>query len=214
LRFGRSNLCQSRDVERYSSSRASTSPVTCRARCVTDLQWMRRWILALCGLIGCRGMPSAPDGGAPPGTSDGACKSAVPTMNSVTCPVLPPDGLACDLTDIASGWCSAPDCGQAVGCCSYAQHSNETCFSICGSCASMPRDVACVTQGTCVADSDCNGSLPHICQNCPLTPDGRGSQGCAHWICTRSQCEVAYCEAGFSCLPRRAWLSFVLPTAG
>ncbi len=114
------------------------------------------------------GMPPATDAGAPPGMSGGACKAAVPTTSGGTCPVLPSNGLVCDLTDVASGWCSAPDCAGTAGCCSYTVNPHETCFSVCGSCASVPRDVACVTQGTCVADSDCIGSLPHICQNCPL----------------------------------------------
>jgi hypothetical protein len=157
------------------------------------------------------GDAAATDGVAPPGTSGGSCKVAVSTTNGGACPVLPSNGLICDLTDIASVWCSAPDCSGAAGCCSYTVQSNETCFSICGSCASVPRDVACVTQGTCVADSDCNGSLPHICQNCPLTPDGRGSQGCAHWTCARGQCEVAYCEAGLTCPGGHGCPSYYLP---
>jgi hypothetical protein len=75
----------------------------------------------------------------------------------------------------------------------------------------VPRDVACVAKGACVADSDCKGSLPHICETCPLTPDGRGSKGCAHWTCKRGQCEVAYCAAELTCPGGHGCPSYYLP---
>jgi hypothetical protein len=73
-------------------------------------------------------------------------------------------------------------------------------LNVCGACdKAVPREVACVAQGNCVTDSDCKGSLPHICQNCPLTPQGQGSKGCAHWVCKAGQCQVGYCPSGLSC---------------
>ncbi len=143
------------------------------------------------------------------GGDAGSCARLAPTTDGGTCPVAPSDGVVCDLTDIASGWCGAADCPQSVGCCGFGVHPGETCFAECGVCTSRQHD--CVTQGACATDSDCSGTLPHICQNCPLDPSGQGSKGCAHWTCNAGQCEVAYCRPGLVCQAGKGCPSYYLP---
>jgi hypothetical protein len=42
--------------------------------------------------------------------------------------------------------------------------------------------------GSCNSATDCTGALPALCQLCP-----DGGNGCAHFTCVASQCQVAYC---------------------
>ncbi len=129
-----------------------------------------------------------------------------------TCPVIPTNGVVCDLTDIASGWCYAPDCPASAGCSGYGAGPRETCFPVCGAHdAGVSRQAACVMQGLCATDTDCQGSLPHICPSCPLNPQGEASNGCAHWVCNVGQCEVVYCPPGLSCQAGLGCPSYYLP---
>ncbi len=41
----------------------------------------------------------------------------------------------------------------------------------------------------CAADSDCTGLLPQFCRTC-----SDGSDGCAHWSCLESSCQIATCN--------------------
>jgi hypothetical protein len=164
-----------------------------------------------CSLTACRSVASTAEGALDAGTDTSACARVVAMTDGETCPVVPASGIVCDLTDIASGWCSAADCPPRSGCCSYTFRPGETCFSVCGDCAGVPGDEACVAEGTCATDSDCQGSLPHICKNCPLSPDGQASQGCAHWMCNAGRCEVGYCAPGLSCQAGRGCPSYYLP---
>ncbi len=174
-----------------------------------------RLISILCVLTACRGAAMAVDGATSDAGADAhACTPVVPMTEAGTCPVLPRTSTVCDSTDTASGWCTASDCPVAGGCCAYGEHADETCFSVCGSCdtAAVTRAQACVSQGNCMTDSDCRGSLPHICQNCPLSTEGAASQGCAHWTCKAGLCEVAYCPSGLSCMAGRGCPSYYLPS--
>ncbi len=145
------------------------------------------------------------------GGGSSTCKPVVLTADSGTCPVMPAGGALCDLSDVPSEWCESPDCPSSVGCCAYGTHGGETCFPTCGACGQVPRQVACVAEGSCTTNADCRGSLPHICQSCPLTPDGQGSQGCAHWVCKAGQCEVAYCAPGLVCSGGQGCPAYYLP---
>ena len=157
-------------------------------------------MLTLCSLAACRSVTTTANGALDAGTDAGECIGVTPMTEAGTCPVVPQGGRVCDLTDIASGWCYAPDCPPSAGCYAYGSRAGETCFPICGAGdASVPRQVACVALGSCVTDSDCHGALPHICQNCPLSPQGEASDGCAHWVCNAGQCEVGYCKPDLSC---------------
>ncbi len=139
-----------------------------------------------------------------------SCPAVHATTDSGTCPVTPPNGALCDLSETPSGFCGAPDCAPNAGCCGSSVQPGQTCFSTCGPCPS--RDVACVAAGACQKDSDCQGALPHLCQNCPLAPDGQPSQGCAHWTCNAGQCEVDYCPSGLVCAGWQGCPSYYLPS--
>jgi hypothetical protein len=178
---------------------------------VVSLGTVRVSILTMWALTACQDASKSQAEAADAGGDAGSCARVVAKTEAGTCPVVPPTGVVCDLTDIASGWCSAPDCPSRSGCCGYGAHSGETCFLVCGDCGTVPRQTACVTQGSCTTDSDCQGSLPHICRNCPLSPNGQGSRGCAHWTCKAGQCEVDYCEQGLFCQAGRGCPAYYLP---
>src|SRR5260370_282863 len=120
---------------------------------------MRPWILALLVLVGCRSISADADSGVGQG---GACNRVVPTNDSGTCPVMPPNGILCDLTEVASGLCGAPGCpsnachlcsSEAGGACfcGYGRNSVEACFPLCESSCDpgQPPQNSCVTLGSC-----------------------------------------------------------------
>ena len=87
-------------------------------------------ILAIVGLAACRGTAATSNGDTPDAGGDaGACIRVMPRTEAGTCPVVPPGGVVCDFTEIASGWCHAPDCPASEGCCAYGvpNGQSETC---------------------------------------------------------------------------------------
>jgi hypothetical protein len=173
---------------------------------------MRSATLALFVLVGCKAAePSAVGGPEVDAGADG-CARVVPMTEAGTCPVLPANGVVCNRNDTASGWCGAADCRAAAGCAAFGEGPGEICFSVCGANeAGASRQTACFAQGACTTNTDCQGSLPHICQTCPLGSDGQASEACAHWSCVEGQCQVAYCPAGLTCLASQGCPSYYLP---
>jgi hypothetical protein len=139
------------------------------------------------------------------------CTAVHPRTESGTCPMLPSSGLLCDLSNTPSGFCGAPDCPAANGCCAFAEQPSqrEICFPACAPCPA--RSAACVPQGVCQTAADCQGALPHICQTCAVDSKGVAAQGCAHWECTAGRCEVAYCPSGLVCTGGQGCPSYYLP---
>jgi hypothetical protein len=172
-----------------------------------------RWaILALCVLVGCKAADPSAGGGPEVDAGTDGCARVVPTTEAGTCPVVPASGVVCNRNDTASGWCGAADCPTSAGCGGFGAGPGEICFLLCGGNDAGPsRETACVAQGACTTDTDCQGSLPRVCQNCPLSPDGQASQGCAHWTCVEGQCQVAYCPAAVSCQTGQGCPSYYLP---
>ena len=173
---------------------------------------MRSALLVLCVLVGCKAADVSGGSGQQMDAGADGCTPVVPTTEAGTCPVTPENGLVCDCADTASGWCGASDCPASAGCAAFGEGPGEICFSVCGTNDAGPsRETACFAQGACTTDTDCQGSLPHICQSCPLSPDGQESQGCAHWTCVEGQCQVAYCPAGLSCPAGQGCPAYYLP---
>ena len=174
---------------------------------------VRAVIVATIALCACRDSSIAARADGPDAQAGGpACTRVVPTTDAGSCPVMPPNGILCDLTEVASGLCGAPGCPSNAchGCsseaggacfCGYGGNSVEVCFPLCESSCDpgQPPQNSCLALGSCVTAADCQGALPHICQNCPLSPQGEASDGCAHWVCNAGQCEVGYCKPGLSC---------------
>ncbi len=163
---------------------------------------MRLAALAFLALAACRsdGNAALNDAG-----DAGTCTTVVPRTEGGACPISPPDGLLCDYAEAPSGFCGARDC-PSQGCCTQVI-PGETCFGSCGECSPG----LCFTQGPCTTASDCQGTLPHVCQSCALDTNGQGSQGCAHWICGAGLCQVAYCKPGLVCPDGSGCPSYYLP---
>jgi hypothetical protein len=129
-------------------------------------------------------------------TRDGmVCEPMHPTTPTGTCPVTPPGGILCSPAPA-----NTPNCGNR-GECGYASAGTDIpdriCRRVCadamGNCP--PAESVCTQVQSCSSDQDCKGSPPQTdCVSCPLSPDGKSSVACRHWICASGTCQVGYCD--------------------